>query len=168
MNDSTPRLAAWHQRYGAVDLPVAGGPPAHYGDPEGEGVAACTAAALVDLSDRDLWEVTGRDRIRLLHAMLSNDVKNRPPGEGCLATFCNEQGRMVSDLRLLVLEDRVWIDLEPGVGAVLVPEIERFIVADKAYLAPLGATVAALGLVGPGAAAALAGVGVAGAGPVPR
>lgn len=166
MSDCGTTLRSWHLAHGAAPAPEFGAPP-HYGDSRGELAAARAGTGLVDLSARDLVEATGRDRVRLLHAMLSNDVRSLAPGQGCWATFNTEQGRVVAEMRVLALEDRLWIDLEPGVGEVFVPGIERFVIADKCWFAPLRGKVTEIGLLGPGSATIAEAAGAAGAGGLP-
>lgn len=167
MSDTpVPTLSRWHLARGAAEAPPAG-PPESYRDPTAEAAACLSECGLVDLLDRDLIEVTGRDRVRLLHAMLSNDVKSLAGGQGCWATFCNEQGRIVSEMRLLVLDDRIWLDMEGGSGDAFVAAIDRFIIADKCYFSSLGGRVAAVGLIGPGAARIAAAAGLAKADGIP-
>jgi len=93
-------------------------------------------AVLFDLNDVERWWVTGRDRIRFLHAMLSNDVANVGVGEGVWATFNTVKGRTVSDCRLFVVDAErktgsLLALLEPGAGAPFVAGLEVYKVADK-------------------------------------
>ncbi len=155
MSDLESSSASWHRLQGGIGVSHRGASES-YGDRDREGRALLEDVAVVDLSHRDRIEVTGRDRIRLLHAMISNDVKGLMAGQGCLATFCSELGRVITDLRLLVLPDRVWLELEPGMGGEFVAAIDRFIIADKCYFAPLEETVGQVGVLGPEALALVA------------
>lgn len=106
----------------------------------------------------DLVWITGRDRARFLHAMLSNDVANLKPGEGRWATLNNHQGRTVTDVHLLHVDPDPKVGahlaiLEPGAAARFVECLERFVISEKVRfeVVPWGARVVA----GPGARAAL-------------
>jgi folate-binding protein YgfZ len=93
-------------------------------------------AVLFDVSDQELWHVSGRDRVRFLHAMLSNDVQSLTPGTGVWATFNTVKGRAVSDCRLFVVDDdrkkgHLLALLEPGAGAPFVDGLEVYKVAEK-------------------------------------
>ena len=66
--------------------------PAVYGADETDGLAreyaaAREAAALVDLAERGVLEVTGPQRQKFLQGMLSNEVAGRQPGQGCAAAL---------------------------------------------------------------------------------
>ena len=80
--------------------------------------------------ERVLLQVCGEDRASFLHGMLSNDVSGLAPGGGAAALLLTEQGRIVAAMNLLVLEDRILLDLTSRARDRLQPALERFIVAD--------------------------------------
>jgi folate-binding protein YgfZ len=93
---------------------------------------------LFDLGDHPRVMVSGRDRVRFLHAMLSNDVANLAVGSGRWATFNTVQGRTVSDVRLFNLDDdrkggRVLALLEPGARGAFVDGLDRFVISEKVF-----------------------------------
>ena len=93
---------------------------------------------LFDLDELDCVLVEGRDRIRFLHAMLSNDIAGLSPGEGRWATLNSVQGKTVCDVRLFVLDDHKKTGaalalLEPGAGKLFTEALDRYIIADKCY-----------------------------------
>ncbi|MEK7404791.1 MAG: aminomethyl transferase family protein, partial [Acidobacteriota bacterium] len=59
--------------------------------------------AWLDLTGRGVIRVTGEDRVRLLHAMVTNHVEQLKPGEVCYAFFLSAQGRILADVNLLCL-----------------------------------------------------------------
>ena len=50
-------------------------------------------AAWLDLSARGRIVVRGRDRVRLLHAITSNEIKKMVPGDSCYAFLLTPQGQ---------------------------------------------------------------------------
>jgi folate-binding Fe-S cluster repair protein YgfZ len=62
--------------------------PSISGDPGAEYAAVRQGVGLIDRSDADVLEVTGRDRVTFLHAMLSNDIKALA-GAGVPARRCS-------------------------------------------------------------------------------
>ncbi len=120
-------------------------------------------AARLDLSARGRIIVRGRDRARLLHAIVSNEVKKMTPGTGCYAFLLNPQGRIQADLCLFCHDDHFLIDTEPELGEKVRLHIKRYIIADQVELVDVTAETAAIGLEGPGAAAILTALGA----PVP-
>jgi aminomethyltransferase len=118
----------------------------------------------LDFSSRGKIFATGEDRLRLLHAMTTNQVKELQPGQGCYAFFLNPQGRILADANLFVLPDRILIDVEPEVGERLYQHLDKFIIADDVTLEDASASLTAFGMEGPKAAEVLAAMGA----PIPE
>lgn len=70
------------------------------------------AAGLLTRSNRAIIEVTGKDRAAWLHNLVTNTVKTLQPGDGNYAFAPNLKGRTIFDLNILVLDDRLWLDVD--------------------------------------------------------
>jgi folate-binding protein YgfZ len=118
-----------------------------------EYAAAREAAAVVDISGRGLLAVTGPQRIKFLHNILSNDLQSRGPGQGTLAGIMDVKGRLLVLLRALVTDDAVLLEMPADRLDVIEPVLVHYKVAAPVRFArhPL----AALGLLGPAAAETL-------------
>jgi len=116
-------------------------------------------AAWLDLTGRAHLRVTGEDRVRWLHAMVSNHVEQLRPGEGCYAFLLNAQGRILADAYVLSLPDCLFMDLEPEVRAAVLAHLDKHIIADDVTLEDLTGQTAVLGLEGPEAGRVLASLG---------
>jgi folate-binding protein YgfZ len=68
------------------------------------------APGLIELPERGLLAVTGPQRQKLLHAVLSNDVEGVPPGAGRGAALMDVKGRLIALLRVLVAPDAVLLE----------------------------------------------------------
>ena len=95
-------------------------------------------ALLFDLGAHDRVIVSGRDRVRFLHAMLSNDVKELVAGGGRWATFNTVQGRTVCDVRLFDLDDdrktgSILALLEPGARGRFVDGLDKYVISEKVF-----------------------------------
>jgi aminomethyltransferase len=123
-----------------------------------------TGAAWLDLSARGRIRVTGRDRVRLLHNVTTNDVKKLAAGEGCYAFLLSPQGRIQADLHLFCREDHFLIDTEPELREKVPSLIRRYIVADQVELEDVSDATACLGVEGPRAAELLSSLGAPSAG----
>jgi folate-binding protein YgfZ len=78
---------------------------------EGDGYrAAREGAALIGLPERGVLAVTGPQRQKFLHNLLSNDVQGRAVGQGVLAALMDARGHLQSFLRVLVASDTVWLE----------------------------------------------------------
>jgi len=106
-------------------------------------------AAWLDLSARGRITVRGRDRVRLLHNITSNEVKKMTPGAGCYAFLLNPQGRIQTDLHLLSFADHFLIDTEPELREKVQQLIRRYIIADQVELEDVTSRTAAIGVEGP-------------------
>jgi len=114
--------------------------PAHFGDVGREWRAAREGAAVFAAGFRSLIAAIGEDRVTFLQGMLSNDVKALSAGQGVYAAFLTQQGRLVSDLRVYALPDRMLLDLLAWRRGPFEEALSRFIVADDVELVPAGET----------------------------
>jgi aminomethyltransferase len=120
-------------------------------------------AAWLDVSARGRVVARGRDRVRLLHNLTSNDVKKMRPGEGCYAFLLNPRGRIQADLCAFCFEDHFLLDTEPEQREKVRQHIRRYIIADQVELEDVTEATCAIALEGPDAAALLGKLGA----PVP-
>lgn len=104
--------------------------PLHFGDPLAEWRAVRTRTGILDAGFRQLWSVVGTDRISFLQGMLTADVARVQPGRGVYAAAVTVQGRIVSDARVYVAEERVWLDVPASHALDLKRHLEQYIVAD--------------------------------------
>ena len=116
-----------------------------------------------DVRDRERVIIEGKDRVRFLHAMLSNDVSSLQVGQGRWATFNTVKGRTVSDVRLFVVDDdkrngAIWALLEPGARDAFVEGLDKFVISEKVYFSDAEETALWL-LAGPTADQTLAAAG---------
>lgn len=123
------------------------------GDPAAEHAAVRGAAGLVDRSDHGVLEVTGRDRAKFLHAMLSNDVASLTPGQGCAATLLDVHGKVQVLLRVLVLDDRILVITPPALAEKTIEALDTYLFSEKAYFRDASAEHALFVLAGPEARA---------------
>lgn len=106
-------------------------------------------AAWFPLPGRGKIRVTGEDRARLIHAMSTNHVQGLAPGQGVYAFFLNAQGRVLADANIFALEDALLIDCEAAVRTRLYEHIDKYIIADDAYLEDVSEVLPAIAVEGP-------------------
>ncbi len=126
------------------------------GDPAAEYRAVRLTAGLVDRSDHDVVEVTGRDRVGFLQGMLTNDLKVLTPGQGCPAAFLDAHGKVQALLTVLVLEDRLLLWLGSGLAAKTLQGLDKFLISEKAHFRDISAETVLFTLAGPKTAAIVA------------
>jgi folate-binding protein YgfZ len=108
------------------DVPVA------YADAATEHAAVRGGAGLIERGDHGVLEVTGRDRVKFLHAMLSNDIAALTPGQGCSATLLDVHGKVQVLLRVLALEDRILVITPPDFAAMTHEALDTYLFSEKA------------------------------------
>lgn len=151
-----------HKASGAVMEQVCGWLlPAHYGDPAAEHRAMLEAAGLADRSLIGKVEVTGRDRVSFLQGMLTNDIKALAAGQGCPAAFLDAHGKVRALLTVLALEDRLLLELPPGMAEKTLQALDQYLISEKVALTDVTEALAIFVLHGPSAAAVLADAGAA-------
>lgn len=88
------------------------------------------SVGLVDLSARSRLCVVGADRARFLHGQLTNDIRCLGPGQGTYSAITTAKGKFEADAFVLVLEEEILLDLEPGLAGAIQERLERYIVSD--------------------------------------
>ncbi len=150
-----PTILGLHEEHvvaGAVVEEVCGWLlPAHYGDPLAEHRAVREAVGLCDRSLVGKVEVTGRDRVSFLQGMLTNDLKALAPGQGCPAAFLDAQGKVQALLTVLALEDRLLLELPPGMTEKTLQSLDKFLISEKVYFSDVSERFTLLALHGPAA-----------------
>jgi len=120
-----------------------------YGASEREYQAVREQAGVLDVSYAGKIRVTGADRIRYLHNLLSNDIRSLVPGRGCYATLLTHQGHIESDLYAYVGGEEVLLECPPSGTSKLFESLSRFIIADKVALENATAALGILSFQGP-------------------
>lgn len=126
-----------------------------YGDPAREHRALHESCGWLDLSYRNRIVLLGKDRAKLLHGQVTNNIKDLKPGEGCYAALVNAKAKMLADLQVFALENELLLDLEPGLAASVGPRLEKFFLADDVQWVDAAPHYGLLSLQGPRALRAL-------------
>lgn len=93
-------LRRLEEEHGAVFGEVAGrSVPRHFGDTLAEYRAVREGAGVADRSDRALVRLWGKDPVRMVQGLVSNDLAGAPPGRGVYAVMLTPKGRTIAELR---------------------------------------------------------------------
>jgi tRNA-modifying protein YgfZ len=117
-------------------------------------------AAWIDLSKRGKLRFTGEDRVRFLHAMCTNNVRDLQEGQGLYAFFLNDKGRILGDGYVYNFGDSFLLDTEPETAGKLREHLDKYIIADDVTLEDETAQWAVIGLEGPRARELAADLGI--------
>jgi folate-binding protein YgfZ len=117
---------------------------------------------------RGILVLAGADAVRFLQGVLTNDISGLQPGQACYAAYLTPQGRMISDMDVLPLDDEVLLDVEPDVPEMLAARFDATIFTEDVRIANRTGGIVSAGVYGPSAATELKTIiGEAGAGEVP-
>lgn len=100
------------QSYGGIEI------VSTFGEPQAEYAAIRKSAGLMDLPQRGVLELTGKDRLNFLNNLLSAELvekaSRRPMPEGqCVYSFLlNLRGRIVADMTVLELGQRTLLEVD--------------------------------------------------------
>ena len=117
-----------------------------------------SGAGLLDRRARGRLQLTGADRRSYLQGLLTNDIAALSPGQGCYAALLTAQGRMLSDMRVSELGDRILVDLPAATAESVRQRLADFIFSEDVEVRDAAAELGQLGIYGPEAAAILASV----------
>jgi folate-binding protein YgfZ len=106
---------------------------------------------LSDRSTRGVVKVTGADRTSFLHGLLTNDIKALTPGRGCYAAWLTPQGRMITDMRVLVLDEQILLDVRAVDAATIATRLEQLVFSEDVQARDITREVSRMQLVGPDA-----------------
>jgi len=99
-------------------------------------------------------DLRGEDRVRFLHGMVSNDIEKLGAGQGCHAAMLTTKGKLLADFVVLAEPERLRLVLAPSLLEKIRAHLDKHIIMDDVELE--AAEVAALGVYGDDAAAAIA------------
>src|SRR5688572_29853765 len=106
-----------------------------------------------DLHANGKLRLTGPDRARFLHGMVTNDVTGLAPGRGCHAAMLTLKGKLLGDLRIYAEEDALLVETDPEAAPKIRAALEGHLIMDEVEIAAL--ELPEVGLFGDGARAAL-------------
>ncbi|MEU5876620.1 folate-binding protein [Spirillospora sp. NPDC047279] len=98
---------------------------AHYGEPAHEQRALEAGTGFTDRSDRGVVTITGADRHRWLHSLLSQHLEVMKPGEAAQALLLSPNGHVEHHMHLVDDGETVWAHVEPGAAPSLVEFLDR-------------------------------------------
>ncbi|MEO8071016.1 MAG: glycine cleavage T C-terminal barrel domain-containing protein [Acidobacteriota bacterium] len=113
-------------------------------------------AGWLDRRNRGRVRVDGRDGVKFLQALLSNDVARLKENEGIFATYLTPQGRMIADLTIYHRGSWLLADVAPGLAARLTARLDQVIFAEQVTVTDASAAIVELSVVGGRAAAVVA------------
>jgi tRNA-modifying protein YgfZ len=93
-----------------------------------------SSTALLDLSERAKFKLTGEDRLRFLNGQLTNDMVSLRPGRTRYACALTAKGKLCADLFVTSIGEAVYIDAALALQSSLAARLERYIIADDVLI----------------------------------
>lgn len=126
--------------------------PANYGSVEREVETVRNTGGFADLSSRGKLLLKGKEHLKLLQGMLSNDVMLLEVGQGTYATLLTVKGKVMSDMRVYRSEDTAIMDLEPGINKVIRDHLVKYKLSYRAEIEDISYDYSLFHICGPAAA----------------
>ncbi|CAN5682259.1 hypothetical protein BH11PLA1_BH11PLA1_20580 [soil metagenome] len=149
MSDLHASAEAFVSAYGAPESAVA--VVQAYDALELEYGALRSGCGLMDWPQRGTVVVRGSERIAFLNRMLTQELKDVKVGEVRRAFWLNRKGRIDGDLRVIVLEDRVVMDVDVHAAARVVKTLGAYVITEDVVIQDVSEGMHRLGVHGPGA-----------------
>ncbi len=151
LHDLHQQAEAEFQNWGEVEIVQT------FGQPQAEYAAIRKAAALIDLPQRGILELTGKDRLEFLNNLLTNQTWNKATktglssGQGVYAFMLNLRGRIVVDMNVLELGDRTLLEMDGRFVEPLRRVLDQYLFGEQVKLVSRVGELHQIALHGPGA-----------------
>src|SRR2546422_3181244 len=129
--------------------------PDDFGDAAAEYHHARQSVALIDKNYRAYLGFTGPDRVRYLNAILTNNIKDLPAGQGNISLLLNPQGHILAEIETYALADKLFCMSYAMIRERLISWMDKYIIMDDVTLTDETERWGTLALEGPKAAAAV-------------
>jgi len=149
----TPLLALHRSRGATTGTWFGCALPDRFGSWIEEYRAARETAALIDKNYRAYLRFTGPDRVRYLNAILTNNIKDLPVGNGVVSLMLTPQGRIQAEIETYAMPESLFCLSFAMIRETLVPALDKYIIMDDVALLDDTENWGTLGLEGPLAAA---------------
>ncbi|MEL6328712.1 MAG: glycine cleavage T C-terminal barrel domain-containing protein [Planctomycetota bacterium] len=129
-----------------------------FGELDFEYAAIRKACVLIDQPHRATIEIVGDDRLAFLNNMITQEVGKLAPGRVARSFWLGRNGRIVGDLRLAELGDRMLVDLDVHAVESVVESLGAYVITEDVEIRDVTDRMHRLALHGPTSIELLAGV----------
>ena len=112
-------------------------------------LTALIAGCGVYRADKGLFALTGRDRVRWLNGMVTNNIRDLVQGSGVYAFLLNAQGNILGDLYVFNRGESLVAEIEREQADTVMALLRRYIIMDKVEIEDLSEKIAVVGVTGP-------------------
>ena len=122
--------------------------------------ALVSGVGIYDMGSTGSLSISGDDRARWMNGMVTNNVRDLKEGHGVYAFLLNPQGRILGDLHIYNRGESLAADSDRFELPKLLEIFDRYIIMDDVEIADISDQSRLLGIIGPGAEAALRAAGL--------
>jgi hypothetical protein len=105
--------------------------PETFSDFSQEYRAGKDSVAIFDTNWHAIFRLTGRDRVRYLHAITSNNIKELGEGYGVLALLLNPQGHILAELEVYALKESLLVLSHASVRERTAATLKKYILGSQ-------------------------------------
>ena len=130
--------------------------PANFGEVAGELKALLEGAAVFDMSWQAKLIFSGRDRVRWMNGMVTNNIRDLAVGRGVYCFLLTPQGRNQGDLVAYDRGDYLLATTDLEQAPKITATLQRYIIMDQVEIEDISDKLNTIGIAGPRAAEILA------------
>jgi folate-binding protein YgfZ len=123
--------------------------PESFSDFESEYRAAKDGFALFDTNWHAVVMLSGRDRVRYLHAITSNDIKSLGETQGTRALLLNPQGHILAELEVYALAEKLLVLSHASVRERTVATLKKYVLGSQVQIEDLTEKLGSVAAEGP-------------------
>ena len=133
---------------------------ARFGDPQLEFAAFRNGCGVYDLGYRAKVSITGRDRVRWMNGMVTNNIRDLAAGQGVYAFLLTPQGHILADLYVYNRGESFVVDSDRSQMEKILATFDHYIIMDDVEVKNLSDEITSLGIAGPNSRKLLAAAGI--------
>jgi|SRR5437868_4256036 folate-binding protein YgfZ len=111
--------------------------------------ALISSCGVCQFSSRSYIRVSGKDRVRWLNGMISNNIRDLAQGAGVYGFLLNPQGRILGDMYALNLGESLLIATDQEQAENILGVLRRYIIMDKVELLDVSEQWGTIAVAGP-------------------
>jgi aminomethyltransferase len=123
--------------------------PESYGSALEEYACVRNGVGIVDLSHRGKLRLSGKEHVKFLQGMVTNDINKLEEGKGLYAAFLTPKGRMISDTKLYCESESLLLELEPGLNEKVKDLLVKYRLSYKANIEDITESFCLVSIHGP-------------------
>jgi aminomethyltransferase len=121
----------------------------HFGDPDAEYQVVRTRAGVADRLDRARVRLWGKDPVRMVQGLITNDLAGASSDQGVYAALLTPKGRMLAELRAFRRDPEVLLDLPREALSGTTEQLRKFVPPMFARWTDASDDTGCLGVYGP-------------------